>query len=134
MEFRFEIAAVSKLRVRVTWKSTYTPGKTRVFSNTLKNLFRRDYSAFKPLAGPVEVNVIFMIKKPKSAPKKRIFPTVKPDLDNLGKAVLDAMNGLMWLDDNQIVSLSFKEYYADDGVDMIYVQAIDLDEKKSSRL
>ena len=37
--------------------------------------------------------------------------TVKPDLDNLTKAVLDALNDVAWYDDSQIVQLNVSKQY-----------------------
>lgn len=56
---------------------------------------------------------------PKSASKRKreqmerniIVPTVKPDADNVCKAVCDALNGVAWKDDAQIVNLIFEKHY-----------------------
>ena len=67
---------------------------------------------------PVVVNMLFYLPRPKnhygkkgllpSAPKKMI---TKPDLDNLEKAVMDALTGVCWEDDRLIVGkTSMKEY------------------------
>jgi len=44
------------------------------------------------------------------------------DLDNLSKAVLDAMNGVVWVDDAQVHKLTIEKYYVDSiedaGVDI----------------
>ena len=45
------------------------------------------------------------------AKKKR--PTVKPDLDNLDKAVMDALNKVAYKDDSQIVAKVSKKHYAE---------------------
>lgn len=42
-----------------------------------------------------------------------ISPTVKPDLDNIAKTILDALNGIAYLDDKQITTLIVKKKYAD---------------------
>ncbi|WP_261806191.1 RusA family crossover junction endodeoxyribonuclease [Lapidilactobacillus luobeiensis] len=41
-------------------------------------------------------------------------PTVKPDIDNYFKAVTDAVKGILWVDDNQIVESFISKYYSDD--------------------
>jgi Holliday junction resolvase RusA-like endonuclease len=38
-------------------------------------------------------------------------PTKKPDADNICKAVCDAMNGIVYKDDAQVVSLHFTKRY-----------------------
>ncbi len=40
-------------------------------------------------------------------------PTVKPDLDNYIKSTSDALNGILWVDDNLIISLEAKKFYAE---------------------
>ena len=41
-----------------------------------------------------------------------IRPIVKPDLDNIAKAILDGMNGVAWEDDKQVVSLRMEKTYS----------------------
>lgn len=59
---------------------------------------------------PVSVQLIFYMRKPKTA--KREFPTVKPDIDKLIRAVFDGMTeARVWVDDSQVVSLSANMVY-----------------------
>mgnify|MGYP003339864711 FL=1 len=87
-------------------------------------LFRSDL-----LETPVTMALYFRLPMPQSWSKKRKegalkgleAPTKKPDWDNLGKAVSDALNGVIFKDDSQIVSAHVrKTYSAVPGVD-IYV-------------
>jgi Holliday junction resolvase RusA-like endonuclease len=43
--------------------------------------------------------------------KKRPFPTVKPDLDKLARAVLDALTGVLYRDDAQVTGLLVEKAY-----------------------
>lgn len=71
------------------------------------------------LQGPLEMRLVFVLLKPPSVSKRREWPEVKPDADNLCKAVKDALRGLVYRDDAQIVHLDvWKEYGADPGVDI----------------
>ena len=70
-----------------------------------------------PLAGPVFVSLVFVFPRPKGMvwkkrPMLREFKAGKPDLDNLAKAVLDSLNGLLWIDDSQVVDLRVRKYVA----------------------
>lgn len=59
-----------------------------------------------PFAGkhvPVQVGMRFFLAKPPSIPKKRWAPVVKPDLDKLQRATTDALTGILYADDSQIV-------------------------------
>ena len=59
----------------------------------------------------------FSKKKKEQALDGEIRPTKKPDVDNVLKAVMDALNGVWYLDDKQVVVGSVcKEYAPQDGV------------------
>jgi len=86
----------------------------------------------KPLAGPISVKVMAGLPVPKSWPEwkreaalqGRVVPTGKPDEDNLGKAAKDALNGVAWLDDAQIVFGSVWKFYAAQPGVKIEVEAV----------
>jgi len=67
-----------------------------------------------PTEMPLSVGVVFYL--PDLASGKRALPTKRPDLDNLLKGFLDAGNGILWLDDAQIVSLTVDKRYAKHGL------------------
>jgi len=70
-----------------------------------------------PLEGPVEVEVLFYMPRPKRLCRARddagpIPCTAKPDNDNLAKAVLDAWTQQgWWRDDSQVHILRVAKYY-----------------------
>ncbi|MEW6726890.1 MAG: RusA family crossover junction endodeoxyribonuclease [Bacillota bacterium] len=70
------------------------------------------------MQGPVMVTLMFTLARPKSvSPKKRPLPVVKPDLDKLIRAVLDALKGTFYADDGQVCALNvFKRYGDEPGV------------------
>lgn len=74
----------------------------------------------KMLAGPLEVHMLFTLSRPASiSAKKRPHPVVKPDVDKLARAVMDALTGICWTDDAQVVRLvAFKRYEAQPGVEI----------------
>lgn len=96
----------------------YTPAKTRQAENYIKLAFKDKYPDHTPLEGPVEVDVIATFAVPKSASKEKarqmrgqiIMPTKRPDVDNLAK-MADALNGIAWRDDAQIVDLHVLKIY-----------------------
>lgn len=38
-------------------------------------------------------------------------PQTKPDIDNIAKSVLDALNGVAYIDDKQVYSLTCNKYF-----------------------
>lgn len=64
-----------------------------------------------PITGPVELRIQFHLERPRSRLKMR-FPDVKPDLDKLARAVMDALKGVAYHDDNQVVGLVVSKIYA----------------------
>lgn len=81
------------------------------------------YKPEKPLCGPVRLVFTAFMPIPASASKKRraamrageIGHTVKPDVDNLSKQLLDAMTRLrFWEDDRQVVELVARKWYDED--------------------
>jgi len=66
-----------------------------------------------PLEGPLSLRVVFYLPPPKSlSPKWRWLPTTKPDLDKLERASWDAMSGIVYRDDSQIVDGARRKLYA----------------------
>ena len=53
----------------------------------------------------------FMMPRPKSLPKKFVYHIKKPDLDNLGKSVKDALQGIIYKADSQIMILLLEKQY-----------------------
>ena len=57
----------------------------------------------------------FSKKKRDAALCGEIRPTTKPDCDNVIKVVLDALNGVAYYDDKQVVYVCCNKFYADQG-------------------
>ena len=69
-----------------------------------------------PIPKPEAVSVALTFTR-ESPKRKRPHWTVKPDLDNMVKSVLDALNGVVYEDDSQVVKCtSVKRYGTDVGV------------------
>jgi Holliday junction resolvase RusA-like endonuclease len=108
-------------RFRSTGKfvQTYTDSKTRDYENTIKASAMIAMGASKPLESPVAVFIHATKGIPASYSKKRTEaclngierPSKKPDLDNIMKACLDAMNEVVYLDDKQVVSIHATQVY-----------------------
>lgn len=114
---------VAKGRPRLGRYGTYTPKKTQEYEEYVKMCWVAKYGGIQPSEQPLEVNIVFYMPIPKSYSKKqraeilngRLKPTKKPDIDNLIKSVLDALNGLVYADDSQIIKVTAVKRYAETG-------------------
>lgn len=102
---------------------SYTPEKTMLYENLIKTMYLNKYPDVKYCKEkPLSVGIFAYFPIPKSMSKKRKhdmrcrieMPTKKPDIDNIAKVVLDALNGIAYDDDTQIVALSVYKFYAED--------------------
>lgn len=97
----------------------FTPQKTRQWERDARTEARQVMGPRRPLPGPLLVSVDIVMPIPKSWPRwkrdaaiaGRVAPTTKPDADNCVKAVKDAFNGIVWLDDCQIVEVVARKRY-----------------------
>ncbi len=67
---------------------------------------------FAPRGEAVRISAIFRLQRPKSAPKKVIYPTTRPDADKLLRALGDALKAVLYADDSQVVKLSIEKRFA----------------------
>jgi crossover junction endodeoxyribonuclease RusA len=59
-----------------------------------------------PVSGAVDVWLVFVLPRPKSAPKTRTpAATKRPDADKLARAILDALSNVCFVDDSQVTGL-----------------------------
>lgn len=65
------------------------------------------------LSGPVAIDVVFELPRPKSLPKRVVAHLTKPDLDKLTRAVKDALTHVIWNDDSQVVEMHMRKRYAE---------------------
>ena len=98
-----------------------TPERTVLYENLIKECYMLAADNMYLEAGvPVKLCVAAQFLPPKRVSKKkrldmlegRILPLKKPDMDNIVKAVADALNGVAYHDDTQIVLVQAKKVYA----------------------
>ena len=123
MKYEFEVPGAIKGKGRPRVNSytgiVYTPTTTKDYEYLVEQYFLLKYPKFKPLEGRLSVNIKAIFTIPKSAKKtdkdkmleNTISPTKKPDIDNIVKIILDAMNKFAFKDDTQITKLSVEKEY-----------------------
>lgn len=97
----------------------YTPEKTRTYEGMIRTAAMDAMVGREPITAPVELQLRAVFSVPQSwSQKKRVAaitgdikPAKKPDIDNVIKAWTDAMNGVVFADDCQIVKGTFEKKY-----------------------
>jgi Holliday junction resolvase RusA-like endonuclease len=97
----------------------FTPEKTRNYSAALRMAAQEAMNGKPLFDGPVVVIVSASFSIPASISKSKrmyalaghIYPTKKPDIDNIAKH-FDALNGVVWNDDKQVVKAVIQKQYA----------------------
>lgn len=109
IRFSVKGKVIGSARPRVTRHGTYIPKTTREYRERILTAFRD--AGGSRLSGPLSVTIVVCRSLPKSRPKYFIDEpdTFKPDVDNIAKNVLDALNGHAWGDDSQVVELSIRK-------------------------
>lgn len=85
---------------------TYKNPADRLYEAEIREKFMEQCGdGHRYFTGPVHVVLEFTRPLPKSYAKKRNgeADTAKPDLDNMVKSVLDALSGVAWRDDSQVI-------------------------------
>lgn len=68
-----------------------------------------------PFTGAVAIAVTFSLPRPRSLPRAIVHPTKKPDVDKLARCTLDALTGIAYADDSQVIDLDVHKRYTPTG-------------------
>jgi len=136
--FKVDANPVGKQRARYVKRGnfvqTYTPDKTRTYESLIKEAAMQAMGSSEPLETPVNLYLYIRAPIPKSYSKKKVAdclnglekPIKKPDASNVLKSVEDAMNGVVYKDDCQIVNFHVsKVYSSQSGIDVCVKECLD---------
>jgi Holliday junction resolvase RusA-like endonuclease len=115
---------------RGNFVSTYSPKTTVDYELKASEAARQAMGSSEPLETPVSFFCYITIPIPKSYSKKRVEaclngfekPTKKPDWDNIAKAIADSINGIVYIDDCQIVNAHVAKRYGTVGMVEVLVK------------
>ena len=110
---------IVKPRFGKQFATIYTPAETRAYEKALAMVAKVAMRAKEPLLGPLRLTVTAFMPVPASWSRKKrdaalagvVRPTVKPDWDNIGKIGSDALKGIVWKDDTQVVDGRVLKFY-----------------------
>jgi len=123
MTFTIPGQPVPKARPRVVNGHAYTPRETAEYERAVQWAYKAVAKGADPRTTPCTVEMVFRFAIPASARRKRLPDLIKPgdphthrpDIDNLSKSVLDALNGLAFTDDALVVEISARKEYGEPG-------------------
>ena len=134
MKYEFEVPGAIKGKGRPRVNSytgiVYTPTTTKDYECLVEQYFLLKYPRFKTLEGRVSVDIKAIFNIPKTTKKQdrekmlenTISPTKKPDIDNIVKIILAAMNKFAFKDDTQITKLSVEKMYGEEEKVIINIE------------
>lgn len=111
----------------------YTPQKTKDYEWLVALCYRAQCHPGETLTeAPVRVEITAVCPIPASASKKerrdmlegRAWPTKKPDVDNMAKIILDALSGVAYRDDKQVVQFSCAKHYGEKPGVLVGLEAL----------
>lgn len=110
---KFDIKPMAKGRPRFSGHA-YTPKETRLYEQKIRAIALE--SGVEALDGDLGVRLIFVYTATKKVANRLqrhevVYKESRPDIDNLCKGVLDALNGVLYQDDSRIVNLSAVKVY-----------------------
>ena len=117
---------------RGNFVKTYTDAKTASYEDQIRFYALKAMGDSKVIEGAVRVFVSIRMAVPKSYSNKRREaclsnvekPLKKPDWDNVAKSICDAMNGIIYVDDTQIVEAHITKQYAHQAEVVVLVQEV----------
>ena len=108
---------------RLGRSQSVTPTNTVLYENYIKECYKAtESSEFWFDKEPLAMKIVALFEIPKSFTKKQradienglLYPTKKPDADNIAKVVCDALNDVAYKDDTQIIDLHILKFYTKD--------------------
>lgn len=137
--FLFDLIPVPKERPRVVATGeeggsvTYTPRRTKAFTSSVKKVVKAEMAGLAAFTGPLSIKSIFCFEPPPSWPlwkrdlalEGKLLPTKRPDIDNLEKAILDAINEDLIEDDALVVEKASRKIYAPHPCILVHVSSLE---------
>lgn len=111
-----------RITVRAGFANAYTPKDHPI--HAYRDAIALSWRPRPQLDGPLRLEIELVFTRPKSA-RKRQWHTVKPDASNVVKGIEDALNGLAWKDDSQVIELVVRKGYGEQAFTRITVTEVE---------
>jgi Holliday junction resolvase RusA-like endonuclease len=93
---------------------TFTPRETQIYEQNVKSLAQVAMIGKAMLEGPVKVTITAYF----AHKKKTGWHISRPDIDNVVKAILDGLNGVVFADDAVVAQLVASKHYGEERVEV----------------
>ncbi len=138
MIFEIKAPPQGKARARTFYDNrigkmrSVTPERTKSYEELIRWSFVSQGGEYGGNSASFRVEISARYEVPRSWSKKKrtaalsgeILPQVKPDCDNVVKTVLDALNGVAYNDDKQVVYVACRKKYAEEGSVLVKIEEI----------
>ena len=140
VKMQIEFIIEGKVKPKQSFRYTrfghkYTPRDVKQYARDIQYSFYAKYQKWLPsmfFEKPLRAEIEVFIKMPQSFSKIKkqraiageIRPLIKPDVDNCTKNIFDALNGIVYPDDKQIVELSVKKFYSE--TEFVYIRIMEI--------
>jgi Holliday junction resolvase RusA-like endonuclease len=113
---------------------SFTPDQTVQYENLVRWCYKTTENSKRfPDDMPLKVIINAYYEIPKSASKKKraqmldgeLRPTKKPDADNIAKIICDALNGIAYRDDAQVVTCIIQKWYSEEPSVSVEIEEIE---------
>jgi len=127
-----------KARARVTMRGAYarayTPDTTTNYEGYVKLCYRQSVKGFHEPVDALKMVITAVFPIPASFSRKKradalaglVRPTVKPDCDNIGKIIADALNAFAYADDKQICEMTIRKVYGEESKVIVTIEKIEV--------
>lgn len=118
---------------RGNFSTAYTPDETISYENLVKVMYQQAAKGKRfPDDAMLDIRIIAYYGIPKSVSKKKrremlenkIRPAKKPDWDNIGKIICDALNDVAYRDDASVVYAQVEKFYSENPRVDVTINAI----------
>ena len=141
LTFSVKGRALGKERPRVVNGHAFTPRRTRLWEDLVRTMARAEWGWWKPPAkGPVEIVINVWRKVPLSVKGEArqamlgdVPCTVGADVDNIAKAILDALQGAIFENDRQVWCLTVVRKWGPDDRVQVFIKAEESDGRQDGR-
>lgn len=128
--FKIHGQATAFARAGALGKRRFTPQKQAAHMYVIQQtaIAKMQLDNASIIEGPIQATIRVYYPYPSSWSQKKKaaikWKVSRPDCDNLAKIILDALNGIVWVDDAQVVELCVQKQYGLNAETLVTIQEL----------